>query len=127
VTTTPSPQLPWYAAIDLVASQLAPTAARRWLDGCLSTGPVPARHRREVREVGCEFTREATAHARVGDPLLLEIDIVGPIARLSVTGPARTARLGVRTMEMLRSAFEWGVDHTPGGGRRIWCHVQIAA
>jgi hypothetical protein len=126
VTTTPSPPLPWYAAIDLVASQLAPTAARRWLDSCMSAGSVPARHRQELRDLGCELAREAAAHARVGDPLLLEIDVVGPIARLSVTGPSPAARLGVRTMEMLRSADEWGMDHLPGGGRRIWCHVQIA-
>jgi hypothetical protein len=118
---------PQYAALELVAGAGTAAAARRWLDARLAAGAVPPARRGELRRLGGEFAREGALRAEAGDPLRLELDLVGPIARLSVTGPARTTRLGSRAVEVLRSASEWGVAHVPGRGRLVWCHVPLAA
>lgn len=123
----PAVTQPHYAALDLVASPDAPVAARRWLDRVLVDGAVAPWRRGELRRVCTELAREGVRCADAGACLRLEADVVGPVARLSVTAPASTLRLGARVVEGLRSAFEWGVEQVPGRGRQLWCHVELAA
>lgn len=126
-TTSGRPAEPWYAALDLPASDRAALVARRWVDACcVQAGIEPAR-RGELRRLGGELAREGALRASAGEALRLDLDLVGPIVRLSVAGPAATPRLGARAVEVLRSAYEWGVERAPGGRRLVWCHVALAA
>lgn len=117
---------PWYAALDVQAGDRAPALARAWVDACLPRAGVDPGHRAEIRRVGIELAREAALRAADGDTLRVELDVVGPIARVSARGPATTQRLGSRAVDALQSAYEWGVERVIGGGRLVWCHLEIA-
>jgi hypothetical protein len=117
---------PWYAAVDLRADDSAPVVARAWVDACAASAGVAPAHRAEVRRMGTELAREAALRAGEGGTIRLEVDVVGPVVRVSARGPATTQRLGSRAVEALRSAFEWGVERVRGDSRLVWCHLQVA-
>lgn len=122
----PAVREPWYAAVDLVADDTAPVLARDWVDACATAAGVAPQHRPAVRRVATELAREAALRAGTGDLVRVEIDVVGPVVRLSARGPAGTQRLGSRAVEALRAAVEWGVQQAPGSTRVVWCHVEVA-
>jgi hypothetical protein len=117
---------PWYAAVDLTADADTPVHARDWADACATEAGVAPRHRPALRRVATELAREAALRAEAGDVVRVEIDVVGPVVRLSARGPAATQRLGSRAVEALRAAVEWGVQRASGGTRLVWCHVEVA-
>lgn len=123
---TPTRTEPWYAAVDLRADDSAPVVARAWVDACAASAGVAPAHRAEVRRMGTELAREAAMRAGQGGTIRLEVDVVGPVLRVSARGPATTQRLGSRAVEALRSAFEWGVERVRGDSRLVWCHLQVA-
>lgn len=116
---------PWYDAIDVVVGDREHLRVRAWLDDCLVRAGAPAHVRPQLRQVAVELTREAAAHAAPGDPLRVEVDLVGVVARVSVTGPTATHRLGSRAVGALRSAYEWGTSSLAGGRWAVWCHVDL--
>jgi hypothetical protein len=61
-----------------------------------------------------------------GEPVRVEIDLVGPIARMSARGPSATQRLGARAVDALQTAYEWGVERVQGSSRLVWCHLELA-
>ena len=122
----PAVREPWYAAVDLTADADAPVHARDWADACATEAGVAPQHRPAVRRVATELAREAALRAGAGDVVRVEIDVVGPVVRLSARGPAGTQRLGSRAVEALRAAVEWGVQRASGGTRLVWCHVEVA-
>jgi hypothetical protein len=126
VPAHPAVAEPWYAAVDLTADDATPVHARDWVDACATEAGVAPRHRPAVRRVATELAREAALRAEAGDVVRVEIDVVGPVVRLSARGPARTQRLGSRAVEALRAAAEWGVQRASGDTRLVWCHVEVA-
>ncbi|WP_454051778.1 hypothetical protein [Cellulomonas sp. Marseille-Q8402] len=122
----PAPLEPWYAALDLTADSATPVHARDWADACAARAGVAPQHRPAVRRVATELAREAALRAADGDVVRVEIDVVGPVVRLSARGPAGTQRLGSRAVEALRAAVEWGVQRAAGNTRLVWCHVEVA-
>jgi hypothetical protein len=124
-STLAAPAEPWFAALDLDAGDDAPARARRWVDTCLAVAGVAPAHRPAIRRVGTELAREAVMRAD-GGPVRVELDLVGPIARMSARGPATTQRLGARAVDALQSAYEWGVERVQGSSRLVWCHLELA-
>ncbi|HEY0186665.1 MAG TPA: hypothetical protein VGC67_04185 [Cellulomonas sp.] len=125
--TPPGRLEPWFAALDLTAGgSTAPAATRRWVDACLAEAEVAPEHRATLRRVGTELAREATLRALPGEQVRVELDLVGPIARMSARGPSATQRLGARAVEALQSAYEWGIERVSGGSRLVWCHLELA-
>lgn len=117
---------PWYGSFTVTTAGSAAALAHRWFTACLPGAGVAPADRSRIRTVGVELAREAARAAHPGDPVLVELDVVGPIARVSARGPATTPRLGARAVESLRSAYEWGVEQVSGGRRVVWCHLEIA-
>jgi hypothetical protein len=117
---------PWFAALDLTADDTAPARARRWVDACLAVAGVAPGDRSAIRRVGTELAREASLRAQPGETVRVELDLVGPIARMSARGPAQTQRLGTRAVEALHAAYEWGIERVQGGSRLVWCHLELA-
>lgn len=117
----------WYSSLELSAGDDVPVRTRAWLAECLARAGVRPEHRGTVRRTGTELAREAALRAPAGDAtVLIEIDVVGPIVRLSARGHAGTQRLGARVVEALQAAYEWGVERVTGGRRLVWCHLEVA-
>lgn len=117
---------PWYGSFTVPAVETAAALANGWFNACLPRTGVDPAQRSRIRRIGVELTREAARNARAGEPVLVELDVVGPIARVSARGPATTPRLGARAVEALRTAYEWGVERVSGNRRVVWCHLEIA-
>lgn len=117
---------PWYGSFTTSAAETASAQVHSWFNACLPRAGVDPAQRARIRQVGVELAREAGRDADPGEPVLVELDVVGPIARVSARGPALTQRLGARATEALRPAYEWGIERVAGNRRVVWCHLEIA-
>lgn len=118
---------PWFASLDLDPCGHVAAQARRWLEACTVRADVVPAHRAALVRVGSELARDAGSYAGRGDLVRLELDLVGPIARVSADGPAGSFRLGARAAEALATGLEWGVEHVHPDRRLVWCHLQVGS